>query len=211
MSTETRYQVTIRGIRPLIIHSDKGLDPKHPLVLRAKEIQANKRTKDLDENVAEMEWLKYAVSFYGGLNDAPAIPIDNVLKCIQEAGFSVKRTGAKEVASGVDIAEDDDIAVVYKGPRTPRAMFDHVVDGERPYVRSKSVRIPPGPRGKRVPLSRPRIPEGWTMNFTLVKSAFSALSDKELRKMVENAGTQVGLCDWRPRYGRFEVTQFERV
>lgn len=209
MATDKMFDVEIRGVRPLIIHSDRGIDPFDPLVKEQKEIVGNKKTKDLEENVRRVEWLKYAVSFYGNLDDAPFVPSDNLLKAFSEAGFGVKKSGKKEVQSGLDIVEDD-IELIYDGPKTPRAMFDHVVNGDRPFVFAKSVRVPPK-TGSRVPMSRPRIPTGWMMRLTLTKRGFCALSNDETRRILVAAGSQVGLCDWRPRYGLFEVVKFEEV
>jgi hypothetical protein len=208
MPTDSQYKVTIRGVRPLILHSDRGLDTFDPLVTQAKEITSAKKTKDLEENVRRLEWLKYAVSFYGGLKDAPYVPSDNLLKALSESGFDVKKSGKKDVLAGLDILEDE-LSLEYDGPKTPREMFDFVDDSEdRKFVFKKSVRIPPR-TGARVPMSRPRIPTGWTMTFTLVKRHFCALSDSEVQKLVRIAGERVGLCDWRPRYGLFAVEEFK--
>lgn len=209
MASDKRAAVVIRGTRPLIIHSDRGIDPFDPLVKRQGEILANKKTKGLEENIREVEWLKYAMSFYGNADEAPFVPVDNLLKCFSEAAFGVKKTGKKEVQSGIDIDEDD-ILVEFDGPKTAREMFDHVDGGDRPFVLSKSVRIPPK-TGSRVPMSRPRIPAGWTMAFTIKKKEHCGLSMGETKRIVAAAGQQVGLCDWRPRYGLFEVVSFDEV
>jgi hypothetical protein len=135
------------------------------------------------------------------------VPSDNVLKALAESGFDVKKSGKKDVLSGLDI-EEDEIELEYDGPTTPKEMFHHEAEGDRPFVFKKSVRIPPR-TGSRVPMSRPRIPTGWRMNFTLVKRSFCALSKDECAKLVRIAGERVGLCDWRPRYGLFEVQEFK--
>jgi len=61
--------------------------------------------------------------------------------------------------------------------------------------------------GGRVMSTRPKFPQGWKANFTI-----AILDDTIPVKVVESilkyAGAYVGIGNWRPKFGRFEVTKF---
>jgi len=69
-------------------------------------------------------------------------------------------------------------------------------------------RIPPGKRGALIYKVRPGLNAGWRLN-----PVFNVFDDRveehKLRLALESAGLLVGLCDWRPEYGRFIVTKWE--
>lgn len=70
------------------------------------------------------------------------------------------------------------------------------------------VRIPPGTRGALVYKVRPGLNAGWQ-----VAPVFHVFDDRmeeeKLRIALETAGMLVGLCDWRPEYGRFVIKKWE--
>jgi hypothetical protein len=39
----------------------------------------------------------------------------------------------------------------------------------------------------------------------------SVVNEEQVDRWVNSAGTQVGLCDWRPRCGRFTAEKVENV
>jgi hypothetical protein len=55
--------------------------------------------------------------------------------------------------------------------------------------------------------TRPIFPE-WELEFTVEYSPDLVQRDR-LEEWVEVAGRQIGLSDWRPNYGRFEVVSAE--
>ena len=57
---------------------------------------------------------------------------------------------------------------------------------------------------------RPRWDE-WSFHFTLRNLQPSMLDDLTLRKIVEYGGMFVGIGDFRPKFGRFEVAEFEPI
>ena len=72
-------------------------------------------------------------------------------------------------------------------------------------------------RGRRPPktggamiVRRPMLKEGWQ-----VSGHFLVMDDyqppEQIRQALEAAGLFVGLCDWRPKYGRFIVEEFDRL
>jgi hypothetical protein len=56
---------------------------------------------------------------------------------------------------------------------------------------------------------RPAMKEGWTLSYQLGVLAPEYLQPAQLHEVITNAGRFCGLCDFRPSYGRFQVTRFE--
>jgi len=72
------------------------------------------------------------------------------------------------------------------------------------YVDRRPVRV----QRARVIRYRPALVKGWTLSFRL-----QALDDEfqpdAIKAIIDTAGREVGIGDYRPRFGRFIVTQFE--
>jgi hypothetical protein len=70
-------------------------------------------------------------------------------------------------------------------------------------IQRDSVRI----QNARIMRSRPRFDE-WELDFTM-----NVIDDRAeehvLKEILSDAGLYYGIGDWRPRYGRFEVTKFK--
>lgn len=62
----------------------------------------------------------------------------------------------------------------------------------------------------RVRRCRPRFPVGWIVDFTLTVLDDTIPFDM-VKKILEYAGSYKGIGDYRPKYGRFEVVEFEKV
>jgi hypothetical protein len=52
--------------------------------------------------------------------------------------------------------------------------------------------------------TRPKFPAGWTLNF-LVSFDPTVLNEESVVKAMQDGGALIGICDWRPRFGKFEV------
>lgn len=56
---------------------------------------------------------------------------------------------------------------------------------------------------------RPALDAGWTCTFDITVLTPEYVSRDLLHQMLVNAGRLVGVCDFRPTYGRFNVTLWE--
>ena len=65
-------------------------------------------------------------------------------------------------------------------------------------------------RRSRVIRHRPRF-DRWALEFNMINLDPSVLRMDTLRKMLEDAGKWCGLGDYRPEYGLFRVTKFEKT
>lgn len=53
--------------------------------------------------------------------------------------------------------------------------------------------------------TRPGVEAGWTADFQIVILLPELISPEFLRTVLANAGAVCGLCDYRPRFGRFQI------
>lgn len=57
--------------------------------------------------------------------------------------------------------------------------------------------------------TRPAMKAGWKVEFQLMVMLPEYISRADLQDVIGNAGRLIGLGDFRPTYGRFNVTKFE--
>ncbi len=62
----------------------------------------------------------------------------------------------------------------------------------------------------RIMRSRPLFKK-WKMEFIITNIADDQVNGKIIEEILEYAGTSVGIGDFRPRFGRFEVVSFEKI
>jgi hypothetical protein len=180
-------KVSIRGVAPLLMHNGQLADPLCPWVKAMKKItnkQAKKKTDADHEELARLE-------FMGGLyvGDNGPILTGETLEGVIRDGARVERKG-KDVVAGVWCDSAD---LEYDGPRDPDELW-----GDKRFVHRCSVVV-----GRaRVMRTRPRFKQ-WAASFPL--SFDDELIDESVVRDAIEAGGRKGACDWRPKYGRFEV------
>ena len=182
-------RITWKGLTPLIMHSCKCVNPLHPISILLKELTSKRHKTEEDlRKIADLEWQAGA---YWRDDIGLYIPAENVEATLLN--------GAKLNKKGKDIQKYCNVVDLY----IPLDYGEHLTKEElianyeyrdtRPMtvVRAKVLR------------TRPRF-DKWQITFTMqydetkIDLATIALS-------MENAGLYVGLCDSRPKYGKFSV------
>jgi hypothetical protein len=187
-----RLKLKWTGVRPLIMHSARGVDPENTQVRQKQQLQ-RKRTKSEDDLLA-LKRLDWELGLYWDPELKLYIPSENIERCIVQGAATIKKTKAVEGAievteSNVQITSargepyPDDLDALYE---SGRFQFRHVI------------RIPPR-TGSRVMSIRPMIPTGWQLLFEI---EFHTIAQAILEEAIL-AATLIGLCDWRPKFGRF--------
>lgn len=74
-----------------------------------------------------------------------------------------------------------------------------------PYIDKRRVVI----QRNAVTRSRPALKEGWKAKFILMINLPEYVPAQKLNYLLQQAGRIIGLADFRPSFGRFNVTQFE--
>lgn len=180
---------TIEGVAPLILHNARLSDPLDPHTQSVAEI-TSKRKKTLadHEEIARREW-------HGGLylidgDGAPCVPGTNLERMLRDAATKSKQ--GKAVQAGAIVP--DDAPIIYEGTKDPEKM----------YAGGKfSMRASCKVGQQRVIRTRPCFRE-WKLTFTIHFDE-NLINPKRLEEWVEVAGREVGLGDWRPKHGRFQI------
>lgn len=183
---------TWTGIRPLIMHNGQLADPLNPFSRQLKDISSKRKKTDADHEA--MAHIEFEGGLYYDEDAGPIMPSDCIEATIQ-AGAKKSRIG-KDVAAAVFV-QDDVVPVEYDGPRDVEGMWK---ERER-FVLRKACKVSTA----KIMRTRPMIPTGWTITFTLEYDE-NIVNAAGLQKAMVDAGALVGLCDWRPRFGRFIVS-----
>ncbi len=180
--------IHIRGIGPMLCHNDRGADPLDPLKKeQAKVTGKRKKTEEDHEEISRLDW-------YLGLyskDDMAIMPTWNVFACMRDGARLTKR--GKDVERAV-IFEEEAVPILYDGPKNIDALF-----ADKRFVHRCTV----GNQRNRVIRTRPIFRE-WELKFA-VGFDESVLNPEDIVSILESSGRYVGLGDYRPRYGRFEV------
>ena len=190
------YNVEIKGIRPIIMHSGAGLDPRHPANLEKAELtkkRGSNRTESDEARIAELETL---LAFWLDWANNPTIPAAAIRANIE--------TGARKVKQGPQVREGLVVASVDG--------FDYDIDryGDTldQLAQTTQFRVGVVVQRQRILRTRAMFELPWACRYTL--DCDDELVDKtQLETWLDIAGRRIGLGDWRPEksgdYGRFEV------
>jgi hypothetical protein len=181
---------TIRGTTPLMMHSERLANPFDPLTVELKALtkRRNKTQDDLLE-IARVEWL-------GGLyhdDTGIFVPGYNVLAALVGGG-KMRKLGTA-IKRGA-LVKEDKVPVEYTGAKKPDDLFKN-----KTFVDIRSVKVGTA----KVARCRP-IFKDWKLTFTVLY-AEDTIQKTDLDLIVQDAGAMIGLGDYRPRFGRFEVVQ----
>lgn len=181
-------QVRWNGLSPLLMHSAVGVNPTHPLSILCKKLTAKRQKTEEDQ--IELMRLKWLLAIYHDLEVGPFIPAENIEATIREAAKKTKR--GKDTKAAIFVGPDR-CPLIYDGPR----------DVDSLYADERYRDVRDGVIGQaRVLVSRPRF-NHWAVEFNLDFDP-TIFDEEVLLGIMDTAGQYIGLCDYRPRYGRFE-------
>jgi hypothetical protein len=180
----------IVGVAPLLMHNGQLADRTNEYARQISEIASNRKKTDADyEQMAKLEW-------FGGLylwNGEPCIPgIVFEATLIGKGGAARKERMGKEAAASVFVTKN--FPLQYDGPRNPHELWK-----DKDFTDQSLVRI----GQSKIMRTRP-IFQQWSAEIE-VQFNEALVNPNDLKRWIEVAGEQVGLMDWRPRYGRFSV------
>lgn len=193
-STTHFVKVGFTGRSKLLMHNPQMADPANQYVRLIRAI--TKKRNKTDADYEEIGRLEFMGSLYYAEPAGPYIPGDMVYAAIRNGGKTVRR--GTDVARGIFVNEDY-IKLNYDGPRNRDALFE-----DKRFVDFRRVTVN---RGSSTMRTRP-IFSDWSIDFTLEYSD-DILSLDDLYQCVVLAGSRMGLGDFRPRFGRFDVTTWE--
>lgn len=186
---EMKVKLTLTSSSALLMHAARLSDPLDPATKALKVVSA-KRTKT-DDDHEEMARLEFLGGMYWDEEIGPYIPGANLHRCLVEGARLTKR--GRHVERGV-IVTDDVLPLGYSGPRTPDELW-----ADKNFVSRLSV----GVTTSRVMRTRPRFPQ-WALEAELIVDT-GQLDFEDIQEIAETSGMLIGLGDYRPRFGRFDV------
>ena len=197
-----QYTVTIRGIRPIIMHNGTaGLDTRSPANLEKAEIARKKgsnRTASDDERLRELEC---QTALYLDESGAPTLPAAAIRSMIERAARKPKQ--GPQVREGLIV--DDVLAFDYDRERYGVTLEE--------LSKTTQFTVPVVVQRNRILRARARF-DDWCCTFSLDTDPEQVDGD-QLDNWLDIGGRRIGLGDWRPEksgdYGRFEVVSIEKV
>ena len=181
---------TIVGVSPLLMHNGQLADPSNKWARAIKEISRKRSKTDADyEEMSRLEW-------FGGLylvDGKPCIPGQCFEACLIGKGSAARKERmGKEAAAALWVL--DDFPLIYEGSKDPHEMWE-----------SGSFKLIAGViiKGSRIMRTRAMFKE-WSAEIAVSFNP-ELLDEPVVKNWIEVAGEQVGLMDWRPKFGRFRV------
>lgn len=124
----------------------------------------------------------------------PAVALERMLETAAREFKADKRRTMKEVVKACIFVKPDMIPI---NNAITEPDFIHEAQAVNPNTRGRGIRY------------RPAFKEGWTMKFNVEIDDADAVPPDRLKEMLDFAGKRIGLGDWRPRYGRFVVSEYK--
>lgn len=183
----------IEGVAPLLQHDDKLANPFSELTKSMKAISAKR--KKTEEDLLEMARIEWMASLYYNDIERYFIKAECFEGAIMNAGKAKKLGTVLKQSMSI--------------PNNPQLLFrDSKLSPDKLYnidnykdVRSVCI--------QRARISRCRpIFTDWSCVVELWYEE-TRISEHELIDIVEYAGRYIGVCDYRPKFGRFNVTVIE--
>lgn len=187
------------GLAPQIQHNGELADPLNPWVRAMKKLHSKPAKQKTDDDINEL----YRLEFYGSLyTDKPIAPTGNMDAKVVWPSANIEaliRDGAKKSRQGKQVqagafCQDEFFYLQYDGPKNVADMWD---DGRFHFIRTAKV------NNSRVRRSRPRF-SNWSLEISITIMP-DVVDEEVIRDSLTVAGQLIGLSDWKPKYGRFEV------
>lgn len=190
MLKETK--VKLIGTAPLLMHNGLMADQSSSYAIESKKVSGKKNKTEADyEALAEMEW-------FAGLyveNDVivvPAIVMETAIK------FGARKTKkGKDAECGIFINKD----IPLQFDDSKKTLEELYKSGK--YIDQRMAAVGAGGSKKRIKRTRPRF-DNWALEFAIQYDDDIIPSESVLMDWIDACGSMVGICDFRPRFGRFE-------
>lgn len=181
--------VRILGTSPLMMHSDKLANPLHPATKAHKELTAKRKKTDEDHlAIARSEFLAGAYHHEGLGFFVPSANFDATFL----AGAKLQKLGTHWKRGAVVMT--DKARLLFDGPSTPEALWE-----DTRFVDCRGVKVGTA----KVMRYRP-VFLVWATELDVAINT-DVLDLQEAKKAIEDSGKLIGVCEYRPRFGRFEV------
>ena len=179
----------ISGKSPFLMHSDRFANPLDPLAKAHKEL-TSKRKKTDDDHIA-IARSEFIGGCYWRKDRGFFLPAQNLDACLiaaakmQKLGTHFKR--------GVQVVEDE-LPFLGFEKKTPEQLWDNP-----DFIDCRGVKVGTSKIMRYRPIFRT-----WSMVANVAVDE-EVVNINEVKKAITDAGALIGLGDYRPRFGRFNV------
>lgn len=189
---EQRLKFKITGSAPLILHNGQTADPLNRYAKALKQISSKRSKTDADfEEMARIEWIASLYTSKG------RVCIPGIVWEASLVSAARKLRLGKDVEAGVIVPD----SMILEFPHKDTPVEDLWNDEELrdTYRLTVGVRV----QKNKVMRTRSMFPEWGGVLEILFNDEL--LNRQSVIDIVNTGGSITGLCDWRPRYGRYRV------
>lgn len=180
-----KVQYRLSSACPMIMHNGQTSDPLNKFSKALKKVSSKRIKTDSDHE--EMAHIEFVASLYLNGN-GPVIPAKNIEGMLIRAAMKTKEGQVAKPAMFCD----EHAELEYEGPRDAEALYK---DERFPYTELVVI------QRARLPRTRVLFRE-WQSTVT-INYEDSLVNESRIDEWVKTAGEQIGLMDWRPKFGRF--------
>lgn len=179
----------ITGSSPLMMHADTLANPLNPITKAHKELTSKrKKTDDDHEAIAKSEFIAGA---YWTKDVGFFVPGQN-FDATFWAGAKLSKLGVHWKRGAMVVT--DKAKLVFDGPDTPERLWQDLG-----FVDCRGVKVGTAKVMRYRPIFR-----DWSVELEVALNP-DVLNINEAKKAIEDSGKLIGVCEYRPRFGRFEV------
>ena len=191
---EESLSVKVRGLTPTIMHNGRLADPMDDIVQQIRAITDKKGNKTDDDRL-QLQRLEWFGGLYIDEQRRPCWPGENIEALIRTAAKKTK----KGILVQIGVQVPDNVPVIYEGPK----------DLDKLYEDSRFRLVKRAVVGRSsIVRTRPIFPVPWSLEF-VVRYTKQKVNRPNLITWIELAFSEIGLSDWRPKYGLAEVTDIQ--
>ena len=184
-----QIKITLSGKAPLLMHSDRFANPLDPLTKAHKELTSKRKKTDEDQiAIARSEFIG---GCYWSKHSGFFMPAQNLDACLIAAA-KLQKLGVR-FKQAVQVLEDE-LPLSGKLPASPEKLWESPDN-----IDARGVKVGQAKIIRYRPIFRQ-----WSLNATVVFNE-EIVNGNEVKKAIEDAGSLIGLGDYRPRFGRFAV------
>lgn len=179
----------LTGTSPLMMHSDRLANPLAPETKLHKSLTSKRKKTDDDHlAIAKSEFISGA---YYSEKCGIYIPGQN-FDATFLAGAKLQKLGTRWKRGAVVMT--DKSKLLYDGPKTPQGLWE-----DTRFVDCRGVKVGTA----KIMRYRPIFSE-WACELELSFNS-DVIDESEVKKAISDAGALIGVCEYRPRFGRFMV------
>jgi hypothetical protein len=181
--------IKVTGTAPLMMHADTLANPLLAVTKAHKEL-TGKRKKTDDDHLAIARG-EFISGCYWNPADGFHVP-GRIFDTAFWEGAKLQKLGT-QWKRGAMVVEDT-VKLQHTGPGTPEKLWETPA-----FVDCRGVKV----GAAKVMRYRPIFLD-WAAELTIAVNT-DVLNAAEARKAIEDSGALIGVCEYRPRFGRFEV------